>query len=62
MMEQALRGENIDMLHIIGEQKSKGIPADKAHRLMPDSLIEIERRLAQRPSIGVPTISFEFTP
>ncbi len=52
MMEQALRGENIDMLHIIGEQKSKGITVDKAHRLMPDSLIEIERRLADIAAMG----------
>ncbi len=44
IMEQALRGENIDMLHIIGPQT--------AHKIHPDSLVEIERRLAEIASVG----------
>lgn len=51
-MEKALRGENIDMLHVIGEQKSKGITPDKAHRVMPEALVEIERRLADIATAG----------
>ena len=42
--ETALRGENIDMLHVIGPQT--------AHKIHPDSLIEIERRLAEIASVG----------
>lgn len=44
MMEKALRGENVDLLHIIGPQT--------AHKLHPDSLIEIEKRLASIAAIG----------
>ncbi len=44
MMEKALRGENVDLLHIIGPQT--------AHKIHPDSLIEIERRLADIAAIG----------
>ncbi len=44
MMEQALRGENVDLLHIIGPQTG--------HKLHPDSLIEIEKRLASIAAIG----------
>ncbi len=51
-MEKALRGENIDMLHVIGEQKSKGITPDKAHRIMPEALVEVERRLADIAAAG----------
>lgn len=52
MMEQALRAENIDLLHVIGEQTSLGITVDKAHRIMPDALVEIERRLADLAAAG----------
>jgi hypothetical protein len=44
MMEKALRGENVDLLHIIGPQT--------AHKIHPDSLVEIERRLADIAAIG----------
>ncbi len=44
MMEKALRGENVDLLHIIGPQT--------AHKIHPDSLIEIEKRLASIAAIG----------
>ena len=43
-MERALRAENIDLLHIIGPQT--------AHKIHPDSLVEIEKRLAQIASVG----------
>ncbi len=51
-MEKALLGEQIDLKHIIGEQKSKGITVDKAHRIMPDALVEIERHLAEIAAVG----------
>lgn len=51
-MEKALRAENIDMLHVIGEQKSKGITPDKAHRIMPEAFVEVERRLADIAAAG----------
>ncbi len=38
VMERSLRAENMDLTHIIGPQT--------AHKIHPDSLIEIERRLA----------------
>lgn len=38
MMEKALASEGIDMIHLIGP--------DTAHKIHPDSAIEIERRLA----------------
>lgn len=44
MMEKALRAENVDMLHIIGPQT--------AHKIHPDSLIEIEKRLASIAAMG----------
>ncbi|MEZ5384649.1 MAG: prolyl oligopeptidase family serine peptidase [Prosthecobacter sp.] len=44
VMERTLRGENVDMLHIIGPQT--------AHKIHPDSLIEIEKRLASIAAIG----------
>ncbi|MGV3659145.1 MAG: prolyl oligopeptidase family serine peptidase [Prosthecobacter sp.] len=44
MMERALRGENVDLLHIIGPQT--------AHKIHPDSLIEIEKRLASIAAVG----------
>lgn len=44
MMEQALRGEHVDLLHIIGPQT--------AHKIHPDSLVEIEKRLASIAAIG----------
>lgn len=44
MMEKALRGENVDLLHIIGPQT--------AHKIHPDSLVEIEKRLASIAAIG----------
>lgn len=44
MMEKALRGENVDLLHIIGPQTG--------HKIHPDSLIEIEKRLASIAAIG----------
>lgn len=44
MMEAALRAENIDLLHLIGPQT--------AHKIHPDSMIEIERRLAEITSAG----------
>lgn len=52
MMEKALQAEQIDLTHIIGEQKSKGITVDKAHRIMPDALAEVERRLATIAEAG----------
>lgn len=44
VMERTLRGENVDMLHIIGPQT--------AHKIHPDSLIEIEKRLASIAAVG----------
>ena len=44
VMERSLRAENIDLLHIIGPQT--------AHKIHPDSLVEIERRLADIASVG----------
>jgi Prolyl oligopeptidase family len=44
MMEAALRGEQIDLLHIIGPQT--------AHKIHPDSMVEIERRLANIAAAG----------
>jgi len=44
MMEKALRGENVDLLHIIGPQTG--------HKIHPDSLVEIEKRLASIAAIG----------
>ena len=44
MMEKALRGENVDLLHIIGPQT--------AHKIHPDSLVEIEKRLASIAAVG----------
>lgn len=44
LMEQALRAENIEMLHVIGPQT--------AHKIHPDSLVEIERRLAALAAVG----------
>jgi hypothetical protein len=44
MMEKALRGENVDLLHIIGPQTG--------HKIHPDSLIEIEKRLASIAAVG----------
>lgn len=43
-MEHALRGEHVDLLHIIGPQTG--------HKIHPDSLIEIEKRLASIAAIG----------
>lgn len=51
MMEQALRAENIDTLHIIGPQT--------AHKLHPDSLVEIERRLADITAAGRGRMPYE---
>lgn len=44
MMEKALRGENVDLLHIIGPQTG--------HKIHPDSLVEIEKRLASIAAVG----------
>lgn len=44
IMEKYLRMENIDMEHIIGPQT--------AHKIHPDSLIEVERRLAAIAAVG----------
>ena len=44
IMELALRGEQVDLMHIIGPQT--------AHKIHPDSLIEIEKRLADICAIG----------
>jgi len=44
VMERTLRGENVDLLHIIGPQTG--------HKIHPDSLIEIEKRLASIAAIG----------
>ncbi len=52
MMEKALLAEQIDLTHIIGEQKSLGITPDKAHRIMPIALAEVERRLADIADVG----------
>jgi len=51
-MEKALRAEQIDMLHVIGWQKALGITPDKAHKIMPEALIEVERRLADIAAAG----------
>lgn len=51
IMEKALLAENIDMLHIIGPQT--------AHKIHPDSLVEIERRLAEIASVGRAKMPFE---
>lgn len=44
VMERELRKEGLDMIHIIGPQT--------AHKMHPDSLIEIERRLADITALG----------
>lgn len=44
IMEKALQAEQIDMVHIIGPQT--------AHKIHPDSLVEIERRLEQIAALG----------
>ncbi|HCN77047.1 MAG TPA: hypothetical protein DIT13_07625 [Verrucomicrobiales bacterium] len=44
IMEKHLRQEGIEVVHIIGP--------DTAHKIHPDSLIEIERRLAAIASLG----------
>jgi len=44
VMERELKKEGLNMLHIIGPQT--------AHKIHPDSLIEIERRLAQITELG----------
>ncbi len=44
IMGRHLKAENIDMIHIIGPQT--------AHKLHPDSLIEIEKRLADITALG----------
>ncbi|HEY1082609.1 MAG TPA: hypothetical protein VGE29_10125, partial [Prosthecobacter sp.] len=44
IMEKHLKEENIDMVHIIGPQT--------AHKIHPDSLVEIERRLADITAVG----------
>jgi len=44
IMEKYLKAENIELIHIIGPQT--------AHKLHPDSLIEIERRLADITAVG----------
>lgn len=43
-METAMRAENFDMRHIIGPQT--------AHKIHPDSLVEIEQRLADIAAVG----------
>ncbi|GAA5134958.1 prolyl oligopeptidase family serine peptidase [Prosthecobacter algae] len=44
IMEKYLKAENIDLVHIIGPQTG--------HKIHPDSLIEIERRLADIAAVG----------
>ena len=44
IMERALRGEQADLMHIIGPQTG--------HKIHPDSLIEIEKRLADICALG----------
>ena len=44
VMERELKKEGLDMLHIIGPQT--------AHKIHPDSLVEIERRLADITAVG----------
>lgn len=44
VMERELKKEGLDMLHIIGPQTG--------HKIHPDSLIEIERRLADITALG----------
>lgn len=44
VMERELKKEGLDMLHIIGPQT--------AHKIHPDSLVEIERRLAEITRLG----------
>lgn len=44
IMEKYLKEENLELIHIIGPQT--------AHKIHPDSLIEIERRLADIAALG----------
>lgn len=44
IMEKHLRAEGIDLVHVIGPQT--------AHKIHPDSLVEIERRLAEITAVG----------
>ena len=50
-MEAALRGENLDLLHIIGPGME--------HKLHPDSLAEIERRLVDIVRVGRAEMPYE---
>lgn len=51
MMEAALRAEDLDMVHLIGPKTE--------HKMHPDSLVEIEKRLAEIAAAGRARMPFE---
>lgn len=51
MMEAALRAEQIDLTHLIGPQTE--------HKIHPDSMVEIERRLADLAAAGRSRLPYE---
>jgi pimeloyl-ACP methyl ester carboxylesterase len=51
VMEAALRAENLDMVHLIGPKTE--------HKMHPDSLVEIEKRLAEIAAAGRARMPFE---
>ena len=51
MMEVALRAEDLDMVHLIGPKTE--------HKMHPDSLVEIEKRLAEIAAAGRARMPFE---
>jgi pimeloyl-ACP methyl ester carboxylesterase len=51
VMEAALRAENLDMVHLIGPKTE--------HKMHPDSLMEIEKRLAEIAAAGRARMPFE---
>ena len=51
VMEAALRAEQMDLLHIIGPKTE--------HKIHPDSMVEIERRLAQLAAAGRARMPYE---
>jgi pimeloyl-ACP methyl ester carboxylesterase len=50
-MEAALRAENLEMVHLIGPKTE--------HKIHPDSMVEIERRLAEIAAAGRARMPFE---
>lgn len=51
MMEAALRAEDLDMVHLIGPKTE--------HKMHPESLVEIEKRLAEIAAAGRARMPFE---